>query len=807
MHESTPHTHIFKNPIDAVSFRLSPENIDLEVRGFDGHSWTPWQTLTLENEQDPTLHESNLVLFPRPVSRIETSGKSLSYAIHPIRVSDAPIRWKVTANGESGKPRILSREEWGADESLLFKNNDANNAGSSSSELNPESVTAGNGDSAVPKRIADCDEAQRQYPDEFKTVRRVTRDEQRRIYRWPLVYSPKIRLLVVHHTAMTVGTDARSPVERVRALYAYHANSRGWGDIGYHYLIDETGQIYEGKAGGPFVVGGHAYCNNTGTIGVAMLGNFEIEKPSQVQMQALQSLLVDLAKRYDIALDRDVRFHGKIMPPIVGHRDLLSTDCPGYYAYGVLAQVRDHVKKDDLLAMVDFPGPPSPIEYTDRSAERKAKRIAEARARNAVKEGLAPVGSMELSGPPGGQAAFSIQFFAGTKSWRVGQGIGSVERSDPGIALWQEKDGAFARVRTTLNLTTALHGGESSMLRLKVGLPREAGDYQLILGPWTYTLHATGRRSRAHDQEPRLQYVNNPSSRSDDSGIVATGTKNQQPNRQIISNNHRIRLRLSYTGPTARVTLPVGAMVNGVRTTTPDVILSMNDSGCITDNEAANEGGIIAIDASMGVTIASWNKPTNRFRGILECRVIAGSLVLINELPLEDYLAGLAEEPDTEPYEKQRAFAIAARTYAAYYLDPAHRKFPGMPYDGDDSPALFQSYGGIAFEESNPRWVKAIRSTAGQVLMKDNHIIRAPYFSSDSGRTRTPEEAGWKDFPFAEIFTSKPDPWCTGEFDRGHGVGMSGCGAKGQANEGKTVEEILRYYYPGTALQRLPAGL
>lgn len=87
--------------------------------------------------------------------------------------------------------------------------------------------------------------------------------------------------------------------------------------------------------------------------------------------------------------------------------------------------------------------------------------------------------------------------------------------------------------------------------------------------------------------------------------------------------------------------------------------------------------------------------------------------------------------------------------------------------------------------------------------MKNNTIIKPPYFSSDDGRTRTPAEAGWKTFPFAEIFTSKPDPWCNGMTLRGHGVGMSGCGAEGQANEGKTGEEILKYYYPGTELQFL----
>ena len=191
------------------------------------------------------------------------------------------------------------------------------------------------------------------------------------------------------------------------------------------------------------------------------------------------------------------------------------------------------------------------------------------------------------------------------------------------------------------------------------------------------------------------------------------------------------------------------------------------------------------------------------YRGTVECRMIEGNIALINELPLEDYLAGLAEEPDTEPYEKQRAFAIAARSYAAFYMDPNNRKFPGMPYDGDDSPARFQAYAGVSFTERNPRWAEAVADTAGKVIMKNGIVLKTPYFSTDDGRTRTPADNGWKDFPFAEVFTSKPDPWCEGLPLAGHGVGMSGCGAEGQAEEGKTAEEILRYYYPGTEINKL----
>ena len=61
---------------------------------------------------------------------------------------------------------------------------------------------------------------------------------------------------MAHHTALEVQKTGRSAVDRVRALYAYHSNSLGWGDVGYNFIIDKAGQIYEGKYGGRFVVGG-----------------------------------------------------------------------------------------------------------------------------------------------------------------------------------------------------------------------------------------------------------------------------------------------------------------------------------------------------------------------------------------------------------------------------------------------------------------------------------------------------------------------------------------------------------------------
>ena len=296
-----------------------------------------------------------------------------------------------------------------------------------------------------------------------------------------------------------------------------------------------------------------------------------------------------------------------------------------------------------------------------------------------------------------------------------------------------------------------------------------------------------------------------PRASSSARAAVTRYTRTTEP---VRSQARMIRLRITPVAPTPEsltVTVNAIATVNG--TMSPSRIFTMEKAGddCRVSADGSTVAtGIVRIDPGSGIsTVEKYAKKTRRLRGVLECRVIAGELTLIDEMSLEEYMRGLSEEPDTELYEKQRAFAIAARTYAAFYMDPAHRKFPGMPYDGSDDPAVFQAFEGINFADNNPQWLRSLASTADQVLTKNNIVIKAPYFSSDDGRTRSPAElgGGWAMILFPEIFQSKNDPWCAGFPMAGHGVGMSGCGAKGQAKEGKTAEEILRYYYPGTDIQ------
>jgi hypothetical protein len=629
----------------------------------------------------------------------------------------------VPFSAQAAQPyRIISRDAWGADAALLFANGESKQTVSdAANDKTSESDT-------ISTRQKECEENQKLYPAEFKAQRTVAKDERGRAYRWPLQYSKRVKIIVVHHTAIANAGDDRTSEEKMRALYEMHANGRGWGDIGYHYVIGHDGKIFEGKAGGDYVVGGHVYCGNVGTVGIALMGNFELELPTQSQMRALQWLIANLESKYGIDPDGTAFFHGKERPTVVGHRDLLSTDCPGYYVAETMDQIRAHVASGDLAASVDFPRPRK-TESAGIFSKRQTMRTS---GSSGTPIGVQALGATTIAGQPGGNAIFMVQHTSGERAVSRRSRIAKVTRSSQRIGLDQEIDGRSMSVREDLLLPEYLPPRSTQSIRLLLKFPMETGTYTLQIGDVRYTLIVKGRRARTE------QHISNDQETSTDK----VGSS--------------IRIRLSTREGSA--------------------------SSC-------NETDL--------------RKLKTQYRGTLECKEIAGAAAIINTLPLEDYLAGLAEEPDSEPYEKQRAFAIAARTYALYYLDPNHRKFPDMPYDGDDSPARFQSYKGTAFELKNPSWVKAVRATAHQALSYHDAIIKPPYFSSDDGKTRSPAEAGWKNFPNAEIFGSKPDPWCKGMPLNGHGVGMSGCGAKGQAKEGKTAEQILEYYYPKTRVMNM----
>ncbi|HZO48913.1 MAG TPA: FlgD immunoglobulin-like domain containing protein [Gaiellaceae bacterium] len=169
------------------------------------------------------------------------------------------------------------------------------------------------------------------------------------IRRSPPQYADALRFAVVHHTAGANDyTRAEAPAV-VRGIELYHVKANGWNDIGYNFLVDRFGTVYEGRYGGVDrnVVGAHALGFNTGSVGVAVLGTYTSAAPSDAALASLAKLLawrldlahVDPLGGVSVISGGSERFPAGIpvlLRTISGHRDTGLTECPGDALYARL---------------------------------------------------------------------------------------------------------------------------------------------------------------------------------------------------------------------------------------------------------------------------------------------------------------------------------------------------------------------------------------------------------------------------------------------------------------------------------------
>lgn len=172
---------------------------------------------------------------------------------------------------------------------------------------------------------------------------------------WPLQYAP-VTTFIVHHTAGSDGTPDLPTAEAVvRGIYQYHAVAKQWGDIGYNYLIDTAGNIFEGRYGGEGVVAGHTMREacpskgpdasfNVGTVGIALLGNYETSSPTPAANTALANLIGWKAHDFGIDPTAAAFLVDVAYPTVIGHRDVDCTLCPGANEYAVLPTLRTDAK-------------------------------------------------------------------------------------------------------------------------------------------------------------------------------------------------------------------------------------------------------------------------------------------------------------------------------------------------------------------------------------------------------------------------------------------------------------------------------
>jgi hypothetical protein len=163
---------------------------------------------------------------------------------------------------------------------------------------------------------------------------------------WEPIYGRSARAVVVHHTVNSNDYSRTDAPAVVRSILAYHTQSQGWCDIGYNFLVDRFGRIYQGRRGGirlP-VRGAHAGDYNTDTVGISMIGDYDKVPPTRRLKNAMIRLIGwRLGTSYTPIYGR-TRINDRRLPHIVPHGNVMSTACPGRYGYALLSELRSRVK-------------------------------------------------------------------------------------------------------------------------------------------------------------------------------------------------------------------------------------------------------------------------------------------------------------------------------------------------------------------------------------------------------------------------------------------------------------------------------
>ena len=181
-----------------------------------------------------------------------------------------------------------------------------------------------------------------------------------KLMQWIPRYPKKVTKAVVHHTVTDDGGNGQVAAA-IRAIYYYHAITRGWGDIGYSYIVDKYGNVWTGRQGGDNTEAGHAYGWNQGSIGIAALGTYSVTQPTPAMITSIANIIAMKFTQFGIQpYGADPFVHQEQAPNgtwvnvtssppnVQGHRDCNyiesqnggQTACPGNALYAQLTNIR-----------------------------------------------------------------------------------------------------------------------------------------------------------------------------------------------------------------------------------------------------------------------------------------------------------------------------------------------------------------------------------------------------------------------------------------------------------------------------------
>lgn len=345
----------------ATGQRLGATDVFIDVRTEDNGVWSEWQQVNYDPDHDPD-HD------PDP----GTEGPGVKSGTDAMVVGDVDaVQARATTNtGYAPKDLSLAIVDPGKDVAPVEEAPAIDTGALESSDSSDSSSTDGTtGSTGTAPTYGDAASLSAALPADRMAVAprpqiysRAQWGADERLRDPSSLHYGKIETSFVHHTVNANDYTKDQVPSILRGIYAYHTQSRGWSDIGYNFLVDRFGRIWEGRYGGVDkpVVGAHTVGYNEESFAMSAIGNYEIAQPSQAMINAYAALFAWKLSLAGIAADDPkIWVQDRYLQAINGHRDADQTACPGKYLYAKLPEIRKLAAAIQQGAPTSEPPPPS----------------------------------------------------------------------------------------------------------------------------------------------------------------------------------------------------------------------------------------------------------------------------------------------------------------------------------------------------------------------------------------------------------------------------------------------------------------
>ncbi|MGZ5414460.1 MAG: SpoIID/LytB domain-containing protein [Aeromicrobium sp.] len=582
------------------------------------------------------------------------------------------------------------------------------------------------------------------------------------------IYGQTTRGAVIHHTAGSNTYTASESAGIVRATQSYHVKSRGWCDIGYNFLVDKYGQIFEGRKGGIDKPVRAAHSGNgkvnEETMGVSLMGTFSSVSPTSAMKTAVVQLVSWRFSGYSVPAKGTYSLGGVSLNRIAGHRNVVSTECPGNLAYGWLGAsggLRDRVA--DTLAASNTVYP-VPKNLRSTATAKDSISFAWDAVPDAPKYRIQLSTSSTMSGatyhrfvPASGTITglkASTTYYAKVRVITT-DGVNLSAYSSPAIAV---KTASATTASTTSASTTSASATSASAVSESYTVPSSRSialtghGYGHGIGMSQYGAQGAARKGLTYSQI--LSHYYRGTALGTKTGNIRVLLSKDTTDSVMVAGRSGLVFRNLVTNKTMALPTTIGGKsvirwtINPTAGKKTQSSLQYRTGTTYVTYKSTNWTGAGQFEGPSDMRLIL---PTGeaRFRGALRSalpRTGATNRDTINVLSVENYTRGVvsAEMPSSWMPEALKAQSVAARTYGVRSLTPTRY------YDICDTTAC-QVYGGVAKETQATD--SAISATTSKVLIYGGAPAFTQFSSSSGGYTATGSQ------PYLKAVSDPYDDW------------------------------------------------